>query len=120
MKELKWEATNLKYAKTFSTIRELEDELEELTAKYQDIQARIKKEEELKLAFTLKLRLHERDYLRKQLNEQVEKANELKRVLKVDDLENEIARNVGSIKNQWDKTRVAWTETKREHVHYMN
>lgn len=120
LKELKWEATNLKYAKTFSTIRELEDELEELTAKYQDIQARIKKEEELKLAFTLKLRLHERDYLRKQLNEQVEKANELKRVLKVDDLENEIARNVGSIKNQWDKTRVAWTETKREHVHYMN
>lgn len=119
LNELKWESANLKYAKTLSVIRELEQKKEELTRKYQNYLDRIKKEEEAIQAYTLKLRMKEREQLRKKRTELINKRNELKRILKADDMEHEIALSKESIKNQWDKTRLDWTKTEKEHVHYM-
>lgn len=116
---LKWESANLGYAKAFQKVSDLEQKIESLLAKYEEVIGLLTKEEGLFNEYTIKLNLFEHAKLHKNRDNKLNQYNELKSLLELDDLENEMKIFKEKFKNEWDFIQVAWSSIKQKHLDYM-
>ncbi len=116
---LKWESANLGFAKAFQKGSGLEQEIESLLAKYEEVTGLLTTEKGLFNEYTVKLHLFEYTKLRKNRVNKLNQYNELKSLLIIDDLENEMITFKEKLKNKWDFIQVTWSAIKQQHLDYM-
>ncbi|PFK48938.1 hypothetical protein COJ14_23140 [Bacillus cereus] len=119
LQELKWESANLGYANAFQKVSGLEQEINSLSVKYEEVMGLLTKEKGLFNEYTVKLRLFEHAKLNKNRDNKRQQYNELKNLLEIDDSENEIKKFKGKLKNNWDLIQGAWSSIKQQHLDYM-
>ncbi|MED4632862.1 hypothetical protein P9443_08035 [Peribacillus frigoritolerans] len=117
--DLKWDSANLEYAKAYQKAKDLEEQIEKLSEKYDQSIKLLAIEKEFVLQYKVKLKLFERNKLRRERALKVEKSNELKRLLEIDDIENEMILFKENLKNKWIFIQEKWLDIYRKHINYI-
>ncbi|MED4697215.1 hypothetical protein [Peribacillus frigoritolerans] len=117
--DLKWDAANLNYAKAYRKAKNLEDQIEHLSEKVVHLNELMASENELINKNQVKLKMYNRNKLRKEINQKLEKSNELKRILKIDDIENEMTQLRETLKNEWISVKETWQDIYTQHTNYI-
>ncbi|MGG2065897.1 hypothetical protein [Bacillus sp. S14(2024)] len=115
LERLKWESSNLQYAKAFRNVTGLNDQIDSLREKQSTFKEMLEKEVKLAKVNRVNLRLVERAKLRNESEQKIKQYNRLKEMLKLDDLEGEMKKLKEKLKNVWDEIYVSWKGIRKQH-----